>query len=147
MAGVTSSISSPDLAKQVVLLGPVNVNRVTDKHAFSAMQMSVRSMHTGFKDVAAVDTSFYKNTLKMEVKSFSAGSILQGSVKTFARSPAGFPYPRALEDSVRYHYRSTKRQGQRTAGQVARMFLNRIPVYQKLFAAAGDKIVKDLAVK
>ena len=147
MAGVTASFTSPDLTKQVALLNPVNVNRVVDKRAFSAMQMSVRSMHVGFKDVAAVDTGFYKGTLKMEIKKLAGGRIIQGSVKTFATSPAGFPYPRALEDSVRYHYRSTKRSGQRTAGQVSRMFLARIPTYNKLFIAANNLIVKDLAVK
>ena len=147
MAGVTAAITSPDLAKQVKLLGPANVNRVANKHAFSALQMSVRSMLAGWKDVAAVDTGFYKSTLKMEIKSLASGRILQGSVKTFAMSPGGFPYPRALEDSVRYHYRSTRRQGRRTAGQVVKMYLARIPGVRKLFVKASDLIVKDLAVK
>ena len=147
MAGVTAAITSPDLAKQVKLLGPANVNRVANKHAFSALQMSVRSMLAGWKDVAAVDTGFYKGTLKMEIKSLASGRILQGSVKTFAMSPGGFPYPRALEDSVRYHYRSTRRQGQRTAGQVIKMYLARIPTVRKLFIKANDLIVKDLAVE
>lgn len=147
MAGVTAAITSPDLAKQVKLLGIDNVNRVTDKHAFSAMQISVRTMLAGWKDVAAVDTGFYKGTLKMEIKRLASGRILQGSVKTFATSPAGFPYPRALEDSVRYHYRSTRRQGQRTAGQLIKMYQARIPAVRKLFIKANDKIVKDLAVK
>ena len=147
MAGVTAAITSPDLAKQVKLLSPVHVNRVADKHAFSAMQMSVRSMLVGWKDVAAVDTGFYKGTLKMEIKSLASGRILQGSVKTFAMSPGGFPYPRALEDSVRYHYRSTRRSGRRTAGQVIKMYQARIPAVRKLFIKANDKIVKDLAVK
>lgn len=146
MAGVTAAITSPDLAKQVKLLNPVHVNRVADKHAFSAMQMSVRSMLTGWKDVAAVDTGFYKGTLKMEIKSLASGRILQGAVRTFAMA-AGFPYPRALEDSVRYHYRSTRRQGRRTAGQVIKMYQARIPAVRKLFVKANDKIVKDLAVK
>ncbi len=147
MAGVTASITSPDLMKQVQLLGTRNVNRVTDKHGFSAMQMSVRSMIAGWKDVAAVDSGIYRGTLKMEIKPLAGGRILQGSVKTFATSSSGFPYPRALEDSVRYHYRSTRRQGQRTAGQVVKMFQARIPQINKLFIAANNKIVNDLAVK
>ena len=147
MAGVTASITSPDLAKQVELLGPANVERVVNKHAFPAMQNSVRSMLAGWKDVAAVDTGFYKGTLKMEIKSLASGRILQGSVKTFAMSPGGFPYPRALEDSVRYHYRSTRRQGRRTAGQVIKMYQARIPTVRKLFIKASNLITKDLAVK
>lgn len=147
MAGVTASISSPDLEKQVQLLGSVNVNRVVNKHGFGALQMSVQQMITGWKDVAAVDEGFYKATLKMEVKEIAGGTIIQGAVRTFAMSPAGFPYPRALEDSTRYHYRSTKRRGQQTAGQVVRMFRNRLPQINKLFARAGNRIVKDLAVK
>ena len=147
MAGVTAAITSPDLAKQVKLLEPANVNRVVNKHAFPAMQNSVRSMLAGWKDVAAVDTGFYKGTLKMEIKSMAGGRILHGAVRTFAMSPGGFPYPRALEDSVRYHYRSTRRQGRRTAGQVVKMYLARIPAVRKLFVKASDLIVKDLAVK
>ena len=147
MAGVTASITSPDLTKQIALLNPVNVNRVVDKRAFSAMQTSVIIMDVGFKDVAAVESGFYKGTLKMEIKKLAGGRIIQGSVKTFATSPAGFPYPRALEDSVRYHYRSTRRRGQRTAGQLIKMFNNRKPQVDKLFIKANDNIVKDLAVK
>ncbi len=147
MAGVTASITSPDLTKQVKLLGIVNVNRVVNKHAFPAMQNATKSMLAGWRDVAAVDTGFYKGTLKMEIKSLASNRILQGSVKTFAMSPTGFPYPRALEDSTRYHYRSTRRSGQRTAGQVIKKFLTRLPLYKKQFNRAGDKIVKDLAVK
>ena len=145
MTGVTASISSPDLNKQLVLLS--KVDSITNKHAFPAMQQSVKSMLAGWKDVAAVDTGIYRGTLKMDVKSLASGRIIQGSVKTFSMSPKGFPYPRALEDSVRYHYRGTRRRGQRTAGQVTRMFMSRIPIYKKLFAKAQRNIVKDLAVK
>lgn len=147
MAGVTAAITSPDLAKQIKLLGIDNINRVVNKRAFPAMQMSVRSMLVGWKDMAAVDTGFYKGTLKMEIKKLASGRILQGAVRTFAMSPAGFPYPRALEDSVRYHYRSTRRQGRRTAGQVIKMYKARIPTIRKLFIKASNLIVKDLAVK
>ena len=147
MAGVTASITSPDLAKQIILLSPANVNRVVNKRAFPAMQSSVRLMLTGWKDVAAVDTGLYKATLKMEIKSLASGRIIQGSVKTFAVSRAGFPYPRALEDSTRYHYRSTRRRGQQTAGKVVKMYQARIPQVNKLFISANNKIVLDLAVK
>lgn len=147
MAGVTASITSPDLEKQVELLNPVTVDRIVNKRAFPAMKSSVQNMHIGFRDVAAVDTGFYRDTLKMEMKWMASRTILHGAVRTFAKSGGGFPYPRALEDSVRYHYRSTRRQGQRTAGQVAKMFLNRMPLYKKLFNSAARLITNDLAVK
>ena len=147
MAGVTSSISSPDLTEQVKLLSAANVERVVNKHAFPAMQKAVVSMLSIWKNVAAVNTGLYKGTLKMAIRPLASGRILQGSVKTFAMSRTGFPYPRALEDSTRYHYRSTRREGQRTAGKVVKMFLSKIPLYKKLFIKASDLIVKDLAVK
>jgi len=147
MAGVTASVVSPDLMKQVQLLGPVNVNKVVNKQAMGAMQVSVRQMFTGWQGVAAVDTGLYKNTLKMEIKSIAGNRIIQGAVRTFAVSPRGFPYPRALEDSTRYHYRSTRRRGQRTAGQVVKMFRNKLPEINKLFIKANDNIVRSLVVK
>lgn len=147
MAGVTASITSPDLAKQIVLLSPVNVNRVVNKFAMGAMQVSIRQMFTGWQGVAAVDNGHYRNTLKMEIKSLAGGRIIQGAVRTFAVSPAGFPYPRALEDSTRYHYRSTKRRGQQTAGKVVKMFQNKLPEINKLFIKANDNIVKSLVVR
>ena len=147
MAGATYSISSPDLTEQVKRLGVAEVERVVNKHAFPAMQRSVVSMKEGWKQVAAFKEGIYRGTLKMEIKEVAGGRFLQGSIRTFAMSPRGFPYPRALEDSVRYHYRSTRQQGRRTAGQVASMFKNRMPQYRKLFRKANDLIVKDLAVK
>ena len=122
------------------------VDASTKKHATTAMNQSVRLTRAGWKEVAAVDTGLYKNTLTQEVKPI-AGNIIQGAVRTFAQSPTGFPYPRALEDSVRYHYRGTRRRGQRTAGQVTKMFKAITPTIVKLFAAARNKITGDMVVK
>jgi len=139
------TIEYPKVQQQIFKL--MNAEKRADKIAFPAMMASVRIMYVGWREVAAVDTSYYKNTLKMEVEHIAGTKFLQGAVRTFATSSRGFPYPRALEDSTRYHYRSTSRRGQRTAGQVARMFLNRRPLVLKQFASAGQKLVKDLEVK
>lgn len=147
MAGIQATIESPDLTEQIKRLGAANVNRVVNKHAFPAMQKSVVNMWSGWKQIAPVKEGFYRGTLKMDIKEIAGGRILQGSVRTFAMSPTGFPYPRALEDSVRYHYRSTGQRGRRTAGQVVDMFNNRKPQFKKQFRKAQIDIVKDLAVK
>jgi hypothetical protein len=78
-------------------------------------------MEASWEAIAAIDTRRYVDSIESEVRSLS-GVILQAFASTDVTSPAGFPYPRALEDSERYHYRKTARAGQRTAGQIARMF-------------------------
>lgn len=145
--GLSLNISSPDLTEQVKKFGAATVNKIIDRFSRPAMNNSVKIMLTGWRDIAAVDTGRYKNTLKTEVKTIASGRILQGAVRTFAASRTGFPFPRALENSVRYHYRSTKRQGQRTAGKLAMTFKANTPTVIKQFANANDKIVKALAVK
>ncbi len=140
-----ATISAPDIDKQIALFG--NQNKIIERFTRSAMADSTKLMLAGWRDVAAVETEKYKNTLKMEVKSIASGRILQGSIRSFARSDRGFPYPRALENSTIYHYRATKRRGQRTAGKLARAFLSTIPLVNKNFARASVKIVNALAVK
>jgi len=143
--GLSLTVMSPDLKRQVKLFD--NINKIVDRFAKPAMNNSVKIMLTGWRDIAAVVTGLYKNTLKTEVKTIDSGRILQGAVRTFAASRAGFPYPRALENSTRYHYRSTKRQGQRTAGKLAMTFKANTPTVVKQFKGANDKTVKALAVK
>ena len=90
---------SPDLKRQVKLFD--NINKNVDRFSRPAMNNSVKIMLTGWRDIAAVDTGLYKNTLKTEVKTIASGRILQGAVRTFVASRTGFPYPRALENSTR----------------------------------------------
>lgn len=145
MAGLTISFTIPDLKKQVFLFK--RAPKVYAKNIMEALQAGVKQTHTGWRDVAAVETGHYRNTLKPEIKSIASAKTIQGAVRSFATSTAGFPYPRALEESVRYHYRSTRRRGQRTAGKVVKMFLRLKPTIQKGIKAAVDKTVKSMVVK
>lgn len=139
------NIEAEDVVKQANKFA--NLRKIIDKHTFPAMQKSVNLMLAGWRDVAAVDTGFYRDGLKSGVQNVGGTSILQGFVATNARSRRGFPYPSALERSPKFHYRSTRRRGQQTAGQVSRMFLGLQPTLNKLFAEAQEKIIKDLQVK
>lgn len=145
MAGLTISIKSPDLKKQGILLK--RAPKKLDQSLGRNMQTSVRMTHVGWRAVAAVKTGLYRNTLKPEIKTLASKTILQGAVRSFTRSPQGFPYPRALEDSTRYHYRSTRRRGQRTAGQVIKNFKRIVPTIRKLFKKGNDDLIKSLKVK
>lgn len=142
--GLNITIEAPKLKVQAVKISKVNAS--IKKHGTNAMNAAVKLTKAGWRSVAAEETGFYKNTLQEEVKAI-AGNIIQGAVRTFAQSRTGFPFPRALEDSVKYHYRGTRRRGQRTAGQVTRMFKRLRPVIQRLFGSAQEKIIKDLVVR
>jgi hypothetical protein len=139
------NIESPDLKAQVMKF--LQVDRIVDRRVKPAMQKSVALSHTGWRNVAAVDTGHYRNTLQSNIQSMAGGRIIQGSVKTFAVSPTGFPYPFALENSTRYHYRRTSKRGQQTAGQITRMFKRITPSINQHFFTAQILITNDLAVK
>ncbi len=142
--GLNITITAPKLKEQALKFSKIDAS--VKKHGTSAMNEAVRLSKNRWREVAAFETGLYQNTLQTEVKPI-AGNIIQGAVRTFAQSGRGFPYPRALEDSVRYHYRSTRRKGQRTAGQVTRMFLRLRPMINRLFNSAKDRIIKDLVVR
>lgn len=145
MAGLTISLRSPDLKKFGITLK--RAPKLLDKSISKNMQTSVKMTKTGWRSVAAVATGRYRNTLKQGIRHLASKTILQGGVRSFTRSAKGFPYPRALEDSVRYHYRSTSRRGQRTAGQVIKMFKRIKPTVIRLFKAGNDAVIKSLKVK
>lgn len=139
------TIEIPKLAEQKkrFRLGP----KLQDKNTKTAMQNAVRLSHAGWRDIAAVETTRYRSTLKPGIKSIAGSKILQGSVKTFATSAQGFPFPRALESSTRYHYRATRRRGQRTAGQLVKMFKRLKNPIDKLFKHANDLTVIGMKVR
>ncbi|MCK5564539.1 MAG: hypothetical protein KAJ07_04780 [Planctomycetes bacterium] len=139
------NITSPDLVKQEALFEALQVflpkkKRVTARQGGNLLLL-------GWQEVAARDTGFYANTLDMEIKEIAGTTpITQTAVFTNARSSKGFPYPRALEESTRYHYQSTTRKGQSTAGQVSLMFKNKEDDLEILLAILGNEIIEFLAI-
>ena len=141
----TFDITSPDLVEQAQQFEALPALIVSELGKTATRSGQI--LELGWQGVAARDTNFYANTLQMEITEI-AGTLpeAQTAVFTNAHSEHGFPYPRALEDSVRYHYRSTARKGQRTAGQVNRMFKSKQAPITVLFKKLGDGILTFLSI-
>jgi hypothetical protein len=106
--------------------------------AYVDMRMAAEDMKLGWIEVGAIDTGFYIGNIEAEVRPIA--SVLQARAYTEVKSPAGFPYPKALEESTRYHYRATMRKGQETASQISKMFKELRPKLEKRIDAAIDNI-------
>ncbi len=139
----TISLTAPDVTKQVQKLS--NFDREYIRAARAVAQNTSRLMQSGWKSVAAVESGRYRGSIIAKVRS-PASKFVQAVASTSMRSPGGFPYPRALEDSTRYHYRGTGRRGQRTAGQVFRKFKTLTPQFAKALKSLGDLLVKKMKV-
>lgn len=118
---------------------------IVEKHVRRAMKQGVTHYQVGWQAVAPVDTGAYRGGIKQEIK--GVGMEIEGIISTSQRSPRGFPYPKALEESPRYHYRRTERRGQRTMGQVRKMVKREAHRVHKYFGSALGRIVKELAVR
>lgn len=105
------------------------------------MMEAGKMIASGWQGVAAVDTGRYKGNIHDEIIEIP-GVLLQAKVSTNVTSPQGFPYPRALEDSERYHYRSTQRVGQKTAGKIVEMFKGMRDELNKLSGQAIENIFR-----
>src|SRR3990172_448235 len=108
------SMTIPKLDSQIKLL--LNYPTVWRRHVIGMQQNNARLMKTGWQNVAARRTGLYVSRIMDQVRMVT-GEI-HAVASTDVRSPRGFPYPLALEESTRYHYRSTGRSGQPTAGKV-----------------------------
>ena len=100
---------------------------------------------TAWRAVAAVDTGWYRGSITPKVRKISG--IIQAIASTNVRSANGFPYPRALEDSSRYHYRRTSRKGQQTAGQVAKVAKTLAPKVRADAKKTTGELIKTMVIK
>jgi len=97
-----------------------------------------------WKAISPIDTGRYRGSIQPRIRKIAG--IHQAAAGTGVRSATGFPYPRALEDSTRYHYRSTARRGQPTAGHAAGVGRKLSPKVRAESKALTDKIIKKMKV-
>jgi len=110
-----------------------------------AGETSIKFLERGWKKDAPVDTGRYRSSISGRVKSVVGPNVV-AVVGTNVTSSRGFPYPAALEDGARYHYRRGPRRGQPTMGRVKRILKNARGTIQKTFDNAVKRLVKDLEI-
>jgi len=133
----------PDLDKQITKLQ--GFERVFGQEARKLGKQTSILMRRGWRGVAAYETGHYRQSIDTRVEDI-AKTHVQAIAETDVRSSKGFPYPRALEESTRYHYRSTSRVGRRTAGQVTRVFKGLKGTFEKLQERMTETIINKLVV-
>lgn len=102
-------------------------------------------MRLRWRGVAAVETGAYVNSIADEV-TLPASNIVDAKAFTTIRGLNGFPFPRALEDSTRYHYRATRFKGSRTAGKATKAIKKVWEIYRDKTAEMVAKLMKELRV-
>lgn len=121
-----------------------NFDRIANKHMRKAGLESVALLERKWKEVAPVDTGRYRSSIAGRVR-IMGGSVV-GIVGTNVKSAKGFPYPAALEESRRYHYRTGPRAGQYTMHRVKRLFKRAEGSIKSRFNKAVKKVIKELEV-
>ena len=135
-------LKAPNIDEQIRLLKGFDkaYNRFTNESLDEGNDLVGR----GWRAVAAVKDGTYKSNISSKVE--TVAGAFHGITSTDVRSGAGFPYPLALEESTRYHYRSTRFRGRRTAGMATRMFKKLKGSLNVIHAKIGPKLVKFLSV-
>lgn len=139
---ITYEVEIKGFDKQIQKLA--NFDRIANKHMKQAGLESVALLERNWKEIAPVDTGRYRSSIAGRVQIM--GGEVVGIVGTNVRSATGFPYPAALEESRRYHYRAGPRRGQFTMNRVKRLFKRSHDAIKKKFNAAVRKIVKELEI-
>ena len=120
--------------------------RTAKRHFSRAMGQSVVVLLADWKEIAPVLKGRYRGSLAGRVRVGQGPVQLAGSVSTNVWAE-GFPYPAALEESRRFHYRGGPRRGQRTAGRVKGVLRSNTARINKFFQDALKRIIKRLVVK
>jgi len=128
--------------KQIMKLA--NFDRIANKHMRQAGLESTALLERKWKQVAPVDTGRYRSSIAGRVQ-IQGGSVV-GIVGTNVRSARGFPYPKALEESRRYHYRAGPRRGQFTMNRVKRLFKRTEAAIKTKFNRAVKRVLKELEI-
>jgi hypothetical protein len=98
-----------------------------------------------WRRVAPVDQGRYRNSIAGEVRQM-AGDVVGIASTNVRTGPRSFPYPAALEESERYHYRRGPRRGQPTRHHAKNVLKQAQAKINQLYRRAVDLIVRDLAV-
>jgi len=139
----TYEIEIKGLAEQIRKLNRFEVTAF--RHFKGAGEQSVKLLERNWKMVAPVNTGRYRSSITGRVKSV-VGTDIVAVCGTNVTSDKGFPYPAALEQSMRYHYRRGPRRGQFTYNRVARVLKNAQASIKARFNKAVRNIVKDLEI-
>ena len=131
------------LTEQVMKLRGFDV--IAGRRFMVAAEQSVKLLERNWKKVAPVDTGRYRSSIAGRVKTITGANVI-AVVGTDVRSDRGFPYPSALENSARYHYRGGPRRGQLTFLRVRRVLEQAKGSIKKRFNRAVKLIVKDLEI-
>lgn len=118
---------------------------IAQKHTRTATNKSVMLLERKWKIIAPVDTGRYRSSIAGRVR-LMTGMETVGIVGTNVRSATGFPYPAALEESRRYHYRRGPRRGQFTMNRVKRILKRARGAIKKEFNKAIKSIIKELTI-
>jgi len=122
-----------------------NFDRVAYKHMRQAGLESVALLERKWKQIAPVDKGRYRSSIVGRVSTITGGNVV-GIVGTNVRSAKGFPYPAALEESRRYHYRAGPRRGQFTMNRVKRLFKRAVTAIKRKFNVAVKKVIEELEI-
>jgi hypothetical protein len=139
---ITYEVVTKGFDKQITKLK--GFNRIANKHLRRASLESTTLLERKWKMDAPVDTGRYRSSIAGRVRTL--GSEVVGIVGTNVRSATGFPYPAALEESKRYHYRTGPRAGMPTMGRVKRLFKVAQEQILNSFKKARDRIIKELEI-
>ena len=115
------------------------------RHFKAAAEDSVKLLERKWKMIAPVKTNLYRASIAGRVKSVVGANVV-AVCGTNVKSDKGFPYPAALEQSMRYRYRGGPRKGQLTYNRVARVLKNAQGSIKARFNKAVRNIVKDLEI-
>ena len=146
MTAPTYEIEVRGLTEQIRKLN--RFDHIAGRYFKEAAEGSVKLLERNWKIIAPVRLiggGRYRSSIAGRVKSI-AGANVVAVVGTDAVSDKGFPYPAALEESKRYHYRSGPRQGQFTFNRVRRVLKKARGSIKRRFNKAVRNIIKDLEV-
>ncbi len=143
MTAPTYEIEVKGLTEQIMKLN--RFDHIAGRYFKEAAEGSIKLLERNWKMIAPVDTGRYRGSITGQVKSV-AGANVVAVVGTNVVSDKGFPYPAALEESKRYHYRVGPRQGQFTFNRVRRVLKKARGSIKRRFNKAVKNIIKDLEV-
>lgn len=121
----------------------VAFDKRAERHMRAAHEQAIHNLVPAWKSVAPYETGHYQRSIEGRVERLVGGEVVS-IIGTPVKSRRGFPYPAALEESARYHYRRTRFRGQETRGQVKRTFERRVKTLLRVFERAASRILDDL---
>ena len=137
-------IDSSDIERQIRKLE--QYPKILSKELQIGMKEATVEMQEKWQRNAPVKSRKYVMGIQRKVENKIGGEVV-GIVATNVTSNKGFPYPAALENDPKYHYRSTRRRGQPTMGHLKRAIKNAQKGINKAFKRTVDRVLRKLVVR